>query len=188
MNVAQFRLHAEIEEAHWWFVARRRIMRRVLREALPPGPDRLVVDVEHDLGTGAVPVRIVMLVVAIVGKFAGAMVIREPAERRVLVGMGMVPRGEVGLVFTELGRDSGLLDGGIYDVLILVIAYTTLVAPFWIKWYYRHHAAHLEPSVPEEDMGYPMLPDAGATGPPGLAGGHLPAAHHEPVATPKETL
>ena len=131
---------------------------------------------------------IVMLVVAIVGKFAGAMVIREPAERRVLVGMGMVPRGEVGLVFTELGRDSGLLDGGIYDVLILVIAYTTLVAPFWIKWYYRYHASHLEPSVPEEDMGYPMPPDAGATGPPGLAGGHLPAAHRESVAAPKETL
>ena len=44
-----------------------------------------------------------------------------------------MPRGEVGMVFTELGRDSGLLHNGIYDVLILVIAYITLVAPFWIK-------------------------------------------------------
>ena len=115
---------------------------------------------------------LVMLLVAIVGKFAGAMLISESGPRRVVIGMGMVPRGEVGLVFTELGRDSGLLGGGIYDVLILVIAYTTLVAPFWIKWFYRRHAAELEPSVPEEDMGYPSLPDQGGTGPPALAGGH----------------
>jgi len=109
---------------------------------------------------------LVMLVVAIVGKFAGAMMINEPGPRRVVIGMGMVPRGEVGLVFTELGRDSGLLGGGIYDVLILVIAYTTLVAPFWIKWYYRRHADELEPSIPEEDMGYPTEPAAVGAGPP----------------------
>ncbi|MGB5542616.1 MAG: cation:proton antiporter [Gammaproteobacteria bacterium] len=109
---------------------------------------------------------LVMLIVAVVGKFAGAMMIDEPGPRRIVIGMGMVPRGEVGLVFTELGRDSGLLTGGIYDVLILVIAYTTLVAPFWIKWYYRRHAGELEPAIPEEDMGYPAAPAVPGTGPP----------------------
>lgn len=97
-----------------------------------------------------------LLATAIVGKFGGSLLIREPGERRVAIGMGMVPRGEVGLVFAELGRSSGLLTPPVYAVLILVIAYTTLVAPFWIKWYYRAHGAALEPSIAETELGYPQ--------------------------------
>ncbi len=104
-----------------------------------------------------------LLAAAMVGKFGGALLIREPPELRTAIGMGMVPRGEVGLVFTELGKDAGLLEGGVYDVLILVIAYTTLLAPFWIKWFYRVHASAFEAPVAETDLGYP---DARATGPP----------------------
>lgn len=104
-----------------------------------------------------------LLVAAVVGKFGGALIIREPPELRTAIGMGMVPRGEVGLVFTELGKDAGLLEGGVYDVLILVIAYTTLLAPFWIKWFYRVHASAFEAPVTETDLGYPL---ESATGPP----------------------
>ena len=111
-----------------------------------------------------------LLVAAIAGKYGGALLIREPPAVRTAIGMGMVPRGEVGLVFTAVGKDAGLLEGGIYDVLILVIAYTTLLAPFWIKWFYRTHAAELEASVPETDLGYPTEP---GTGPP-VSGPHIP--------------
>jgi Kef-type K+ transport system membrane component KefB len=111
-----------------------------------------------------------LLVAAIAGKYGGALLIREPPAVRTAIGMGMVPRGEVGLVFTAVGKDAGLLEGGIYDVLILVIAYTTLLAPFWIKWFYRTHAAELEASVPETDLGYPT--EAGV-GPP-VSGPHIP--------------
>lgn len=51
MQPELFELHARVEERHWWFVARRRIMRQVLQEVLPPGQGRLVVDV--GCGTGA---------------------------------------------------------------------------------------------------------------------------------------
>ncbi len=49
-----FRLHADIEETHWWFVARRRIMRDLVEAALPPmptGKKSLVADI--GCGTGA---------------------------------------------------------------------------------------------------------------------------------------
>jgi len=49
----------------------------------------------------------------------------------------MVPRGEVGLIFAELGRTAGVLDTEVYAGLILVIAYTTLASPIWIKQYYQ---------------------------------------------------
>jgi SAM-dependent methyltransferase len=51
MQSAQFQLHARIEEQHWWFVGRRRILRNVVREVLPPGEGRTIVDV--GCGTGA---------------------------------------------------------------------------------------------------------------------------------------
>lgn len=51
MQPAQFALHAEIEQRHWWFVARRRIMRNLVRQVLPPGRGETVVDV--GCGTGA---------------------------------------------------------------------------------------------------------------------------------------
>ena len=51
MQTEQFQLHADIEQRHWWFVARRRIVRRLVAEVLPPTPDTVIVDV--GCGTGA---------------------------------------------------------------------------------------------------------------------------------------
>ena len=51
MQSAQFQLHADIEQRHWWFVGRRRIMARLIAEVLPPSPEALVIDV--GCGTGA---------------------------------------------------------------------------------------------------------------------------------------
>ncbi len=51
MQSAQFQLHAEIEERHWWFVARRRILKSLIDEILPPSRATTVIDV--GCGTGA---------------------------------------------------------------------------------------------------------------------------------------
>ncbi len=50
MQAEQFQLHARIEESHWWFVARRQIMRRIVERIVPPSLDKTVVDV--GCGTG----------------------------------------------------------------------------------------------------------------------------------------
>lgn len=47
----QFQLHAEIEQRHWWFVARRAILAQLLAEVVPPGRRSVLVDV--GCGTGA---------------------------------------------------------------------------------------------------------------------------------------
>ena len=80
---------------------------------------------------------LVLVVVAISTKFTGALIISEPLPRRFLVGMAMVPRGEVGLIFAGLGSAAGVFSGEIYTALVMVIAYTTLLSPYWIKLYYR---------------------------------------------------
>src|ERR1700676_3814173 len=51
MQSPQFQLHAEIEQRHWWFVARRRILRAMVERLVPPSPTATVIDV--GCGTGA---------------------------------------------------------------------------------------------------------------------------------------
>lgn len=51
MQSEQFELHAEIEQRHWWFVARRQILRAVIGAVLPPSHQTTIVDV--GCGTGA---------------------------------------------------------------------------------------------------------------------------------------
>jgi Na+:H+ antiporter len=70
-----------------------------------------------------------LFVVAVVGKLVSAAgAIRAPGDK-LLLGIGMIPRGEVGLIFASLGRASGLLGQDLYAALLLVVLATTLVAP-----------------------------------------------------------
>ena len=66
--------------------------------------------------------------------------------RRVIIGMSMVPRGEVGLVFAEIGRHTGLFNTEIYTTVVIVIAYTTLFTPFWLRLFYRYYGNLVEDS------------------------------------------
>jgi 2-polyprenyl-3-methyl-5-hydroxy-6-metoxy-1,4-benzoquinol methylase len=50
MQAAQFELHAQIEDRHWWFVGRRRILNDLIRAILPPTHNSTIVDV--GCGTG----------------------------------------------------------------------------------------------------------------------------------------
>jgi len=82
-------------------------------------------------------------VVAILSKLAAPWLIAETPARRIAIGMAMVPRGEVGLIFAEIGRVAGIFDAVIYAGMVLVIAYTTLASPIWIKSYYRIYGSRL---------------------------------------------
>lgn len=77
--------------------------------------------------------------VAVIGKLLGPLLIRGTWGARFAIGIAMIPRGEVGLIFAELGRVSGILSNEIYAALIIVIALTTLLSPVFLKAFYRHH-------------------------------------------------
>ncbi len=82
---------------------------------------------------------IAVTVVAIAGKLVGGLLVPENFYTRVAIGMAMVPRGEVGLIFAELGRVSGIFSNEVYAGIVIVVAYTTLLSPFWIKLYYKRY-------------------------------------------------
>ncbi len=85
-----------------------------------------------------------LTLLAIVSKFGGALLIKEKMAHKIIIGMSMIPRGEVGLIFAELGRVSGLFNNDIYATLVIVIAYTTLFTPFWLRLFYKHHEKYIE--------------------------------------------
>lgn len=90
---------------------------------------------------------LLLLMVAIAGKLAGAFLLRGPWAARWVIGLAMIPRGEVGLIFAEVGRVSGIFDIEIYAAMVFVIALTTLLPPFVMKWVcvrYRHRLQDME--------------------------------------------
>jgi Kef-type K+ transport system membrane component KefB len=54
-------------------------------------------------------------------------------HEKILTGVAMVPRGEVGLIFAEVGKRSGIFDDASYAVVVFVVAVTTLVAPLAMR-------------------------------------------------------
>ena len=85
-----------------------------------------------------------LLIAAIAGKLVGAFLIREPWAARWVIGMAMIPRGEVGLIFAELGRVSGIFSNEVYAGMVIVIALTTLLPPFIMKWFYARYGDRLQ--------------------------------------------
>jgi Kef-type K+ transport system membrane component KefB len=99
---------------------------------------------EVDWGSSFIWVFSLSLVtIAVAGKLAGAWLIRESRYTRWAIGMAMVPRGEVGLIFAELGRVSGIFNNEVYAGIVIVIALTTLLPPFFMKWFYGRFGSRL---------------------------------------------
>jgi Kef-type K+ transport system membrane component KefB len=76
---------------------------------------------------------LLLFAIAILGKFAGTFFIKESWRLRMVIGFAMVPRGEVGLIFAELGRVSGIFNNEIYASMVIVIALTTILPPLILK-------------------------------------------------------
>jgi Kef-type K+ transport system membrane component KefB len=98
-----------------------------------------------------------LFVVAVAGKilaFAGAA--GSPGDKW-LIGLGMIPRGEVGLIFATLGLKEHVIGESLYASLLLVVLATTLITPPLLRWRLLALRAR-------------QRPDAGA-GPPMPVGG-----------------
>ncbi|MCP9890747.1 cation:proton antiporter [Cyanobium sp. Aljojuca 7D2] len=75
-----------------------------------------------------------LLTVAIVGKVAaGWSYVSKEKTNRLVVGLGMMPRGEVGLIFLGLGTQAGLLTKPLEAAILLMVIGTTFLAPILLR-------------------------------------------------------
>ena len=96
----------------------------------------------------AIGLLLVVTAVAVTTKFAGSFAgaISMGTRRAVLIGWGMVPRGEVGIVVAGLGLQLGVIAGPIYSVVVAMAIATTLIVPPFVPRLVRW----AEPSIPAE--------------------------------------
>ncbi len=71
---------------------------------------------------------------AVIGKLAAGYAPFWSKGQKSLIGAAMIPRGEVGLIFAQLGYSSGVLDPGLFAAVTLVVMATTLLAPPLLKY------------------------------------------------------
>jgi Kef-type K+ transport system membrane component KefB len=74
-----------------------------------------------------------LTIIAILGKLAAGWAAPWVKFRRIVVGVGMVPRGEVGLIFADIGRRAGILNEAVFGAILLMVMATTFVAPPALK-------------------------------------------------------
>ncbi len=74
---------------------------------------------------------------AVASKLAAGLAVYQRGVRRWPVGIGMVPRGEVGLIFAGTGLAVGVIAADLYSALVVAVMLTTFVAPPWLKALYR---------------------------------------------------
>ena len=83
----------------------------------------------------------IIIAVAVVTKLAGcglpAMIFLKEKSKAMKVGIGMISRGEVGLIVAGVGVSSGALSSDIYTTVIIMVAITTIITPVWLKIVYR---------------------------------------------------
>jgi Kef-type K+ transport system membrane component KefB len=82
---------------------------------------------------GLLGVAAALTALAIVGKLAAGWAAPWVKFRRLVVGVGMVPRGEVGLIFADIGRRTGVLNEAVFGAVLLMVRATTFVAPPGLK-------------------------------------------------------
>ena len=74
--------------------------------------------------------------VAVAAKLVAGLAVYQRGVRRWPVAVGMVPRGEVGLIFAGAGLSAGVITEGLYAALVAMVMLTTFPAPPWLKALY----------------------------------------------------
>ncbi len=84
-------------------------------------------------------VGLILILVAVIGKVLAGYVVGwgEDKMNQLAIGIGMVPRGEVGLIFADIGRRGGILSNETFSAILIMVIVTTFIAPPLLKIVFR---------------------------------------------------
>jgi Kef-type K+ transport system membrane component KefB len=95
-----------------------------------------------------------LFALAVAGKLAAGWAAPWRRFNRWAVGLGMAPRGEVGLIFARIGLTAGVLSPDLFSAILLMVIGTTFVAPPLLKWAFARFGSTTD------DGGLPVVPGA----------------------------
>ncbi|MDR0508530.1 MAG: cation:proton antiporter, partial [Candidatus Methanoplasma sp.] len=100
-----------------------------------------------DFELGILPMLAALIAVAVVTKFVsgyyGAKKGKLSKESSVLVGVSMIPRGEVGIIVASIGLTIKVFDNQMFTTVMLMTLATSIIAPPLISWAYKRMYAHM---------------------------------------------
>ena len=121
------------------------------------GMDLSVINPSDPSARSAVVIAGFMFLVAIVGKVAAGWAVFGPQKtNKLVVGLGMLPRGEVGLIFLGLGTAAKLLSPGLEIAILLMVIGTTFLAPVLLRLVLKDKPPEDGNEVPEEFAADPL--------------------------------
>ena len=94
------------------------------------------VKLETFLQPGVMMLAAGLVAAAILGKLVSGFGVFGSSNRWA-IGVGMVPRGEVGLIFAAIGKSLGVMDDALFSAVVLMVIVTTLLSPPLLKYYLR---------------------------------------------------
>jgi Kef-type K+ transport system membrane component KefB len=142
--VGAFAAGLVLEKTHTAELVERDVRRREVAELMEPLTTFLTpvffvlmglhVDLRAFGAPGVAAFAGVLTLAAIAGKQACALGVFERGADRLAIGLGMIPRGEVGLIFAGIGatlefHGERVVDGAVYSAVIIMVTLTTLVTP-----------------------------------------------------------
>ena len=91
-------------------------------------------DVTKFFQTHVLWVATVLTVIAIASKMLASIGAVGTTADKLIIGIGMIPRGEVGLIFAAIGLQIGIFDEDLYVAVLLVVLITTVITPPLLRW------------------------------------------------------
>ena len=138
-----------LDEVHYRDLRDRDVQQRDVQQLLEPIASFLVpvffvlmgmrVDLTAFAHPGVLGFAAVLTLAAIAGKQVCAFGVFEKGADRLAVGLGMIPRGEVGLIFAGIGSTLTLagvrvVNDAVYSAVVVMVALTTLLTPPFLTW------------------------------------------------------
>ncbi len=80
-------------------------------------------------GGNILSIALILFVLAMIGKYISGYAVTDKRINSKAVGIGMIPRGEVGLIFAQVGLDYGIFDLKMFSAVTVMVMLTTFIAP-----------------------------------------------------------
>jgi Kef-type K+ transport system membrane component KefB len=114
---------------------------------IPGGPD---------FNPTVLTVGTLLVVIAFIGKLAAGYVVGWGRQKlnHMAIGVGMVPRGEVGLIFADIGRRAGILSPETFSAILIMVIVTTFIAPPLLKIVFKPRDEDREAPQPAAGHGH----------------------------------
>lgn len=91
----------------------------------------------HEVNFEVLLLSLIIIIIAIATKLFGcglpACLFLKNKSQGMRVGIGMISRGEVGLIVAGVGVSSGILTSDVYSTIVIMVAATTIITPIWLK-------------------------------------------------------